>query len=197
MRSLSEISGRVIAVFTRPGALRVEAMRILLLLREKFYLGVIGLAVRRLRQKFYPSRRGSKQEEALESMAAAIKANTEAVDRLAEVVNSLASAHGAMPPVPSGGLIAAALASSRGENATDPAAAAVPPLDSGRLDSVDSSAPAILSDDSRDGSPRSPAADGSSAAKSRGDAATPTGSVQREYFQGTSVVRAKSVRSVR
>ena len=99
----------VARVPARLSLLRREAWRVLFLLRERFYMGLIGAAVRRLRNALAPSPHEGAGQEA--TLASAIMTHAAAVNRLADAVESLASASGAPPPdartPPEGGVIAA------------------------------------------------------------------------------------------
>lgn len=73
--------------------LRVEAMRILFLLRERFYMRLIALASRKLRQTLVPAEERAR-EAVLTSLTAAVQTHANAVNRLASAVEALASTEG-------------------------------------------------------------------------------------------------------
>lgn len=74
---------RVRAVLPTSGRLRIEGLRILLLLRERLYLGLIARCARRLHASLVPP---PAQEAALSTLATAIAEHAKAVNRLAVAV---------------------------------------------------------------------------------------------------------------
>ena len=87
---LAALVARLSAALTS-NRLRVEALRILLLLRERFYLRVISLGMKRLRTVLVPAEARA-QEAALTSLTTAVRTHADAVNRLASALETLANA---------------------------------------------------------------------------------------------------------
>ena len=105
---LASVHARLASVLTR-GRLRTECLRVLLLLRERFYLGLIAASIRRLRQSIAPQPPPPSSETVLAELSTHMAAQTAALTRIADAVESLARAHGIAPPgrpLPPGGVIA-------------------------------------------------------------------------------------------
>ena len=111
--------GTLYTTLLTPARLRVEALRIALLLRERVYLRLIHLGARKLHQALAPPPPAGPQEAALSALTAAITTHAEAMNRLAAAVETLA---GAQPDelearTPSNSGVIAALAAAHAEAA--------------------------------------------------------------------------------